>query len=146
MVKTDELTIEAKVDNLDDVLAFVDRNLEEAECPMKVQVQIDVAVEEIFVNIANYAYTPDIGNARIVLSIAETAPEVAITFYDRGIPYNPLAKEDPDVTLSAEERQIGGLGIFMVKNSMDETEYQHTDGQNVFTMRKSLSPPKAKVP
>ncbi|MCR4908918.1 MAG: ATP-binding protein [Lachnospiraceae bacterium] len=139
MVKTDELTIEAAVDRLDDVLEFVDRNLEEAECPPKVQIQIDVAVEEIFVNIANYAYTPKTGDARIVLSIAESAPEVSITFFDRGIPYNPLAKEDPDVTLSAEERKIGGLGIFMVKKSMDVTEYQYKEGQNVFTMRKGFA-------
>ncbi len=140
MVKSDELTIEATVDKLDDVLGFIDRNLEEADCPPKVQIQIDVAVEEIFVNIANYAYTPKTGDARIVMSIKESAPEVSISFFDRGMPYDPLAKDDPDVTLSAEERKIGGLGIFMVKKSMDETEYEYLEGQNVFTMRKAFAP------
>ncbi len=126
------------MDNLDDVLMFIDGILEENECNMKVQMQIDVAVEEIFVNIASYAYTPDVGMATIQTEILEDPKRIEITFIDKGIPYNPLAKEDPDTTLSAEERQIGGLGIYMVKKSMDAMRYEHTDGQNILTLVKNI--------
>lgn len=126
------------MDNLDDVLMFIDGILEENECNMKVQMQIDVAVEEIFVNIASYAYTPDVGMATIQAEILEDPKRIEITFIDKGIPYNPLAKEDPDTTLSAEERQIGGLGIYMVKKSMDAMRYEHTDGQNILTLVKNI--------
>lgn len=134
----DKITIEAKVDNLNEVLAFVDEKLEANDCPMKVQMQIDVAVEEIFVNIASYAYNPEIGPATICCEVSEDPLEVTISFMDSGVPYDPLAKEDPDVTLSAEERQIGGLGIYMVKKSMDNVSYEYKDGQNIFTIKKSL--------
>jgi len=133
-----QLEIAAVVDNLPDVLAFVDEELEGADCPMKVQLQIDIAVEEIFVNIAHYAYTPDIGNATVRISIEGSQPAAVITFLDRGMPYDPLAREDPDVTLSAEKRKIGGLGIYMVKKSMDNVSYEYTDGFNMLTLTKIL--------
>ena len=131
-------TIKATVENLPQVLAFIDEELEKAECPMKTQMQIDVAVEEIFVNIADYAYTPDTGNAVIGIEILEDPKKAVISFADTGMPYNPLEKEDPDVTLSASERQIGGLGIYMVKNTMDSMEYEYRNGQNMLWLRKSL--------
>ncbi len=131
-----ELELDAKVDNLEEVLAFMDQWLEAHDCPMKVQMQIDIAVEEIFVNVAHYAYTPNVGKVKIRLEKPADSTGVDITFIDSGIPYDPLAKPDPDVTLSAEERQIGGLGIFMVKKSMDSMLYEYTDGQNILTMRK----------
>ena len=133
-----EMTIEARIENLDQVLAFVDGCLEALDCPMKTQLQIDVAVEELFVNIAHYAYTPGVGMATVRLEAVSDPPAVAITFIDRGIPYDPLEKADPDVTLSAEEREIGGLGIYMVKKSMDDMTYERRDGQNVLTIRKRL--------
>ena len=133
-----ELNIEAKTENLDKVLAFVDQHLEERGCAVQVQMQIDVAVEELFVNIAQYAYAPGIGVATIRLEIQEDPFVVVITFIDNGIPYNPLAKEDPDITLSAEERQIGGLGIYMVKKSMDDMSYEYKDGQNILQIKKQL--------
>ncbi|MBO6112544.1 MAG: ATP-binding protein [Lachnospiraceae bacterium] len=133
-----EMMIEAKVDNLDKVIAFVDEQLEQYDCPMKVQMQVDVAVEEIFVNIASYAYKPDVGDALIRVNVTEEPLAVYLTFMDSGVPYDPLAKEDPDVTLSAEERQIGGLGIFMVKKSMDDVKYEYKDGQNILTIMKNL--------
>ncbi|MBR3503959.1 MAG: ATP-binding protein [Clostridia bacterium] len=134
-----ELTITARVDNLEKVLAFVDGELEKLDCGMKAQMQIDVAVEELFVNIASYAYAPAEGSATICIQPDEAARAVEITFIDSGVPYDPLAKPDPDVTLSAEERQIGGLGIYMVKKSMDGMEYEYRDGQNVLTIRKKLA-------
>lgn len=133
-----ELKLEAKLENLNQVLAFIDEQLEAAGCSMKAQMQIDVAVEEIFVNIASYAYEPEIGNAVIKTKISGSPPVIAITFIDEGTPYNPLEKEDPDVTLSADQRQIGGLGIFMVKKSMDEVLYEYTDGKNMLTLIKKI--------
>ena len=120
-----ELRIAAKPENMEQVIAFVDGELEAHDCPMKAQTQLDVAVDELFANIAHYAYGEETGDARI-------------TFLDRGIPYNPLERPDPDVTLSAEERQIGGLGIYMVKKSMDSVSYRYEDGQNILTIRKKL--------
>ena len=133
-----ELTLEARVDSLPRVLAFVDEYLESLDCSMKVQMQIDVAVEEIFVNVASYAYTPNTGSVTIRMDLQEKPRAVVITFIDSGIPYNPLAKEDPDVSLSAEERSIGGLGIFMVKKTMDKMEYEYTDQKNVLKMYKNI--------
>lgn len=133
-----ELVIEAKTENLDAVLMFIDEELEKLDCPIKTQMQIDIAVEEIFVNIAHYAYTPGVGNATIRLGYEEETNAVCMTFIDSGMPYDPLAKEDPDITLSAEERQIGGLGIFMVKNSMEDMNYVYEDGKNILSMKKKL--------
>lgn len=133
-----ELNIDAKTENLDKVLAFVDQHLEERGCAVQVQMQIDVAVEELFVNIAQYAYAPDTGVATIRVELQEDPLVVVITFIDNGIPYNPLAKEDPDITLSAEERPIGGLGIYMVKKSMDDMSYEYKDGQNILRIKKQL--------
>ena len=135
----DELKISAQVEKLNEVLAFVDERLERYDCPIKIQTQIDIAVEEIFVNIANYAYTPETGDATIKVGISEDPLEVTISFADSGVPYDPLAKEDPDITLPAEKRPIGGLGIYMVKKSMDNVEYEHKDGMNIFVIRKKLS-------
>ena len=133
-----EINLVAKVDNLDDVLAFIDAELEAMDCPMKTQMQIDVAVEEIFVNIASYAYEGKEGPSNIKIEKIADGGTVAITFTDEGIPYNPLEKEDPDVTLSAEERQIGGLGIYIVKKSMDGTDYRREDNKNIFRIEKKL--------
>ena len=133
-----ELTVDALVSNLDQVLAFVDGQLETMDCSMKAQMQIDVAVEEIYVNIANYAYAPETGKAYISVQPDPDNASVTIEFRDSGIPFDPLAKADPDVTLSAEERNIGGLGIYMVKKSMDALEYSRKDGQNIMTITKKL--------
>ena len=133
-----ELTVDALVSNLDQVLAFVDGQLETMDCSMKAQMQIDVAVEEIYVNIANYAYAPETGKAYISVRPDPENASVTIDFRDNGIPFDPLAKADPDVTLSAEERKIGGLGIYMVKKSMDAMEYSRKDGQNILTITKKL--------
>ena len=133
-----KLEIEADVNNLDKVLSFIDEGLEKNDCLPKVQMQIDVAVEEIFVNIASYAYKPGKGSATIILETQEDPPVATITFVDSGVPYNPLKKPDPDVTLSAEERQIGGLGIYMVKKSMDNIFYEYKDGKNILTIQKAM--------
>ena len=133
-----ELDIEAKLDNLEEVMAFVDVQLEEAGCSMKAQMQIDIAVEEVFVNIANYAYNPVVGDVTIRVVIEKDPLAVVLTFIDEGMPYDPLAKEDPDVKLAAEDRKIGGLGIFMVKKTMDNVDYEYSQGRNILTLKKGL--------
>lgn len=133
-----ELDIEAVIENLDEVLGFVDEHLEEIGCPLKVQMQVDVAVEEIFVNISRYAYAPEKGNTTVRVGVEEDPLKVVITFIDQGVPYDPLAKEDPDVTLPAEKREIGGLGIFMVKSTMDDMEYEYVNGSNILTLKKHI--------
>lgn len=134
-----EMDIEAAEENLPRVLAFVDERLEGADCPMKIQMQIDVAVEEIFINIASYAYAPATGIATVRVEVEGDPPAVMITFVDHGIPYDPLAKQDPNIALPVEEREIGGLGIFMTKKLMDDVKYAYRDGKNILTLVKNLS-------
>ena len=131
-----ELVLDAEVDNLERVLGFLEEQLAAADCPMKAQMQLCVAAEEIFVNIASYAYAPGTGKATVRVAIEEEPRRAIVTFLDSGTPFDPLAREDPDVTLSAEERQIGGLGIFMTKKTMDDVSYVYRDGQNVLTLKK----------
>ena len=133
-----ELTIAAKVENLEVVTDFVNEQLEALDCPMKAQMQIDIAIDELFSNIAHYAYNPDVGEATVRVEVSEDPLSVIITFIDNGVAYNPLEKADPDITLSLEERQIGGLGIFMVKKTMDQISYEYRDGKNILTIRKNI--------
>ena len=134
-----ELVVEADRENLWEVQSFIDEQLEEAGCPMPTQIAIDVAVEELFVNIASYAYEHGEGVAVVQVTVHEDPLSVEITFIDNGRQYDPLAKEDPDVTLSAKERKKGGLGIFMVKNTMDNVTYEYKDGKNILTIKKNLN-------
>ena len=133
-----EITVAATLENIDTVTDFVNGELEMLDCPMKAQFQIDVAIDELFSNIALYAYNPEVGPATVRVEVADNPTSVIITFLDHGVPYDPLAKEDPDVTLSAEERGIGGLGIFMVKKTMDDVKYEYRDGQNILMIKKNL--------
>lgn len=133
-----ELTVEARTESLGQVLAFVDSHLELYGCIPRIQMQIDMAVEELFVNIARYAYHPKTGAATVRVDVTGEPLSVVITFVDHGVPYDPLAREDPDITLSAEDRQIGGLGIYMVKKSMDDICYEYRGGQNILSIRKKI--------
>lgn len=126
----------AKIEQLDDAIAFVEQELDKIGCPMKAVMQITVCVEEMFVNVASYAYVG--GDGGVLLAVDDEQGAVSVTLTDHGIPFDPLAKEDPDITLSAEERGIGGLGIFMVKKSMDEVHYERKGDANVFTMVKQF--------
>ena len=133
-----ELVIEADRKNLWEVQAFIDAQLEAADCPMLTQTAIDIAVEELFVNIASYAYDQDTGDAVVQVTIHENPRCAEISFIDSGVRYDPLAKPDPDTTLSVKERKKGGLGIFMVKESMDDVSYAYRDGRNILTIKKIL--------
>lgn len=134
-----ELSIEANLDNVAAVLDFVESHL--SGCSAKTISRIGVAVDEVFSNIARYAYRtasgsePDAGNATVRITVED---DVTIEFEDSGAPYNPLAKDDPDVTIPADEREIGGLGIFIVKNIMDTVEYRREGGKNILTIKKEI--------
>lgn len=131
-----EITVDAKKDKLDDVLQFVDQHLDKIGCDAGNRTKIEVVVEEIFVNISNYAYGAMSGTASVGVETTNDPKSITITFKDSGMPFDPLAKEDPDITLPASEREIGGLGILMVKKTMDEMSYEYKEGQNILTLKK----------
>ena len=133
-----ELTIDATIENIGKVTAFVDEQLEQLNCPLKAQMQIDIAIDELFGNIAHYAYNPETGPATVRVDVLQEPLSVVVTFIDNGIAYDPLAREDPNVALTAQEREIGGLGIYIVKKSMDEISYEYKDGQNILRIKKEL--------
>ena len=133
-----ELTLAATVENIETVTEFVNAQLELMDCPIRAQMQIDIAIDELFGNIAHYAYNTEVGSATVRVEVSEAPLAVIITFIDNGVPYDPLGKDDPDITLSAEEREIGGLGIYMVKQSMDEITYEYKNGQNILKIKKNI--------
>jgi len=133
-----ELTVDAAIENVPTVTAFVDQQFEQLDCPPKMQMQVDIAIDELFGNIANYAYNPETGSATVRVEVKENPTEIVITFIDNGVSYDPLAKADPNTTLSAEQREIGGLGIYMVKKSMDDVSYEYKNGQNILRIKKNL--------
>lgn len=131
MIKN-EIQIEAQREKLDELLDMIRIDLNLMCCPMDKQISLEICIEEIFVNIASYAYGEQMGMAFITEEVTNNS--ISLCIKDKGIPYDPLAKEDPDTTLSAEEREIGGLGIFMVKTMMDSVTYEYKDGFNCLTM------------
>ena len=128
-----ELSVEAKIENLNAVLDFVNGLLE--NCSPKIQNQIGIVVDEVFSNIAYYAYHPEVGSATVRINIDA---DITIEFEDSGIAFNPLFAEEPDTTLSAEEREIGGLGLFILKRLMDSVEYRREGNKNILTIKKRL--------
>ena len=133
-----EMEVEADDEHLGEVLSFIEKHLEGSGCSERAKMQIGLAAEEIFVNICHYAYTPDKGKATVRVEVSQEPIVVTITFVDNGRPYDPMAKLDPDISLSAEERDIGGLGIFIAKKSMDDVIYEYKDGQNILKLKKKL--------
>lgn len=133
-----ELTIDATTENIVQVTSFVEKQLEALDCPIKAQMQIAIAIDELFGNIAHYAYNPNVGPATVRVEVTQDPVAVTITFIDNGVQYDPLAKADPDTALSVEEREIGGLGIYMVKKSMDEITYEYKNGQNILRIGKNI--------
>jgi anti-sigma regulatory factor (Ser/Thr protein kinase) len=126
------ITVQASTESLDEVLAFVETVAE--DMPFKLQNQLAIAAEEIFVNIANYAYE---AGGEAVITAESDDEKLVLTFEDKGTPYNPLQKDDPDTSATAEEREIGGLGIFMIKKLTDGIEYEHAGGKNILKISKS---------
>ena len=130
-----ELFIDAKTENVTPVLEFVETELSKSDCSERSKIHIGIAVEEIFINISNYAYRPDVGDVKIRIGVSDY---VCIEFEDKGKPFNPLEKEDPDISAEIDEREIGGLGIFMVKKIMDAVEYRYENNKNILVIRKVL--------
>ena len=131
-------TFIAAQNELPSVLEWLEGLLEKYECPMKIQTQLDIATEEIFVNVASYAYPQGVSTVDITCHFSGTPATLEMTFTDKGVPYDPLKKKDPDITLKPEDRAAGGLGIFMVKQSMDDMRYRYENGQNILTLTKKL--------
>lgn len=134
-----EITLKASIENIEEAIKFVEQSLEEIDCPLKIITQINIAIDEIFGNIAYYAYKENGGMVKVQLEIFESPSRVELTFIDSGTPYNPLLKKDPDVSLDAEHRKIGGLGIYMVKKSMDDISYEYKNQQNILKIRKNIT-------
>ena len=131
-------TFPAKTEALPDVLGFVEETLEGYGCPMKIQMAVSVAIEEAFVNIAHYAYPENAGDMNLGIGFDAQRRTLTFRMTDQGIPFDPLKKPDPDITLSAEEREIGGLGIFIAKKTMDSLSYSYENGENILTMIKKI--------
>ena len=131
-------TFPAKTGSLNDVLSFVEETVEGFECPMKTQMALCVAIEEVFVNVAHYAYPESEGDMTLHISFDEGSRNITFRMTDKGVPFDPLKKPDPDITLSAEEREIGGLGIFIAKKTMDSLSYSYENGENILTMIKKI--------
>ena len=137
---TNEITVLATLENISKVTGFVDQHLIAFNCPLRTRIQLKVAVDELLGNIANYAYYPDHGHATIRVDVEKEPTRVILTFIDSGAPYDPLSREAPDISLPARQRQIGGLGIFMVRKTMDSISYEYKNGQNILTVLKNVEP------
>ncbi len=134
-----EMTVEAVLDQIGPVTDFVNEYLTELGCPNRVRIQIDVAIDELFSNIARYAYSPGRGTATVRAEVGEDPRCVAVTFIDQGKPFDPLKAKIPDTTaLPAGLRPIGGLGLIMVKKTMDDISYRYQNGKNILTIRKKI--------
>ena len=136
--KVERKVFPAKTETLTDVLAFTEQMLEKYECPMKIQTAICVAIEEVFVNVAHYAYGEGEGDVTLEIGFEEKTRNITFRMMDRGVAFDPLKKPDPDITLLAEEREIGGLGIFITKKTMDLVTYAYENGENILTMVKKI--------
>ncbi len=132
------ITVEAELSNIPAVTEFVDAQLQKLCCPFKAQTKLDIAIDELFSNIARYAYSGGKGEVKLETAFNEADRTFSITFTDSGIPYNPLQKDDPDTSLAADEREVGGLGIFMVKNMVDDIFYRYKDNKNILTIVKII--------
>ena len=123
-----EITVPATLENVETVTEFVNEQLNALRCPMPIRTQVDIAIDEVFSNIARYSYSPEEGPATVRVDVTEEPLSVTITFIDHGKPYDPLTTAAPDITLSAKQRRIGGLGVFMLKKTMDDIAYENRDG------------------
>lgn len=134
-----EIIVEAKTEKLEEINAFIEEQLEGTSCSMATLMKIELSIEELFVNIANYAYFPVDGMAKLEIELLDSPERVKCVLYDRGKPFDPLAKKDPDITIPAEDKPIGGLGVFLVKKNMDEYYYEYKDEMNIMTIIKELN-------
>lgn len=133
-----ELTVEATIGNIPAVTDFVDEELETLGCSPRIQAQINIAIDELFSNIAHYAYNPSTGPATVQVEVEKNPLAVVVTFIDRGKRYDPLSARDPDLSLDLAQRPVGGLGIFLVRKTMDNVSYEYRDGRNILRIKKQI--------
>ena len=133
-----KLTLPATLKNIAAATKFMNDVLDSAGCSASVKKQLDVALDELMSNVARYAYAPGTGDITVSVEILEDPKRAVIALSDYGEPYNPLKNVDPDVTLPAEDREIGGLGVFIVKETMDDVTYEYREKQNIITIVKNL--------
>ena len=131
-----KLELDTHIENVDILTDTINEVLDGLSCPRKARTQIDIALDELFSNISHYAYGAKVGRAYVSIDPASDGKGVSITLEDEGVPFNPLEREDPDVTLGVQERAIGGLGIFLVRRTMDDMRYEYRDGRNRLTITK----------
>lgn len=134
----ESITVPAYDNDPDPVIEFVEGQLGERDCPPKALYQIQVAIEEILVNIVSYAGLSDADGVEVRCEVIDDPLRVVMQFLDGGVPFDPLAKEDPDISAEAIVEREGGLGIFMVKQMMDDVTYTYEDGKNTLTILKRL--------
>ena len=132
------ITVPAEIERQDEVMDFVNELLEKASAPAEIVAKTDIVLDEVFTNICSYAYAPAKGDATVRCCVGGDPAFLSLEFRDRGKPFNPLNKADPDITAGIEDREIGNLGIFMVKQIMDSVEYEYKNGENILTMTKRL--------
>lgn len=135
----EKITLDATIENIGVVTDFIDAKLEEAGCGMKAEMQINIVIDEIFSNIAKYGYASGKGDATVTVDILQDPLRAEIQFINSGEPYDPLAQEDPDIHASLDDRPMGGLGILIIKKTMDEVTYENKDGQNILRVLKTLN-------
>ena len=133
-----ELSVDAALENIEDVTAFADAQLELLDCPVKAQTQFNIAIDEIISNIARYAYAPEVGKVTVRISLSENPPAIAISFIDSGVPFDPLKRAAPNTAQPVEDRSAGGLGILLVKKLMDKVVYERSNGNNILTISKNI--------
>jgi len=138
MSQLHEMRVQAILENIPEVLNFLKNSLMQSNCEAETISQLELAVEEIFVNIASYAYTKGQGQAIIRIDLSDTTRLLTLQFEDTGVPFNPLNKEAPDINAPLENRDIGGLGIFIVNTIMDEVSYEYKDNKNILTLKKRI--------
>ena len=133
-----QIELESKLESLDTLNDFVHQIIQNSPCTEQQQIQIDLVVEELFVNIVNYAYPDSMGMVQVECKLSGDAGQVIIQFKDQGIEFNPLAAKEIDVHDRFERRPVGGLGIYLAKKYTNSIEYERADGSNVLTIMKNL--------
>ena len=132
------ITVPATDEDPNPVFEFVEEELSRYDCPPKILNQIDVAIEEILVNIVSYAGLSEEDGVEIRCDVLEDPLRVVVQFLDGGVPFDPLAAADPDISQEALEEREGGLGIFLVKKLMNDVSYTYEGGKNTLTILKNL--------
>ena len=131
-----EISVESVNDNITAITEFINAELEAHGCSPKARVQIDVAADELFANVVQHAYAPLVGMVTVRVNVSEDDRTARITFIDSGRPFDPLSAPEPDISLPVEQRGVGGLGLFLVKKTMDDLIYEYRDGKNIVTIVK----------